>query len=108
MRPSAATAGWAASATENKIDSREYEIQLRRRELPDSLRERSLVDCDDLRDIRHGFLRQAGCCGRQVDVPRRPRPLQVACEGHADHRRQATAIERVSLNHDHGSTISGL
>ncbi len=36
----------------------------------------------------------------QQEVAWRVRPLQIAREGHADNRRESTAVERVALDDD--------
>src|SRR6266508_3040098 len=92
-----------ALATEDEIDSREHELKLAPREMTDPLDEQRSIDRDDLREVGDGVLRQPGRGRREQNVARGVRPSEIARHRNTHDRRDAAAIERLALYHDHWS-----
>jgi len=86
--------------TENDIDTGNHLCEILLPELRRALGKKPLADRDDLRDIRHGILRQSRYLCRQHNVARRTRPGQIVRQRHANHCREPTAVQVVTL-HDH-------
>jgi hypothetical protein len=62
------------------------------------LEEEVQVNRDDLGDVRHGVLGQAGGLGREQDVPWRVHQSHVGRQDDDDHRPEPTPVERVILD----------
>lgn len=97
----------AESATEYDIDALKNQPQLSRRKPADPFIEHHAVQCQDLGYVGHGLFHQPALARREPDVTRGIRPAQVAGKGHADHGCDATAIEGITLHHNHGAPKAG-
>jgi len=74
------------------------------RELADALSQEIFVYRDDLRDIGHGILRQPRKARRKAYIPWSQAPVEVARQRDANCRRDAAAIQCVTLHNDHRSS----
>lgn len=92
-----------SSAPEDNIHPRKHEFELGSGELAGLFGKVGLVQRHQLGDIGDRVLWKPSHVGRQQDVPGRGRPLEVACQGHANDGRDAATVQRISLD-DHDRT----
>jgi hypothetical protein len=70
---------------EDDVDASEQQFHLGCRQLADAFREQLFVERHNLRNIRHGVLRQASRTSTEAHVSGRSGPHEIARERHAHH-----------------------
>ena len=73
-------------STENDVNTRQYESDLRPIHFADELGQERPVYREDLRNIRHGVLRKVGYPCGQEDVAWRCCPSMICRQRYADYR----------------------
>jgi hypothetical protein len=94
------------SSTKNHIDSGDNEIDLTARDLAHPLCKLLLIERDDERNVCYRVPRKTRHSCAQNHVSRRLTPLQVACERNTYHGPDATGIDGIALNDQHGTPIA--
>ena len=86
---------------ENRVDSPQDQVEFGARQPSYAFGKEILIDGDDLRDISHRILREAGDPSKQLDISRGQRPFEVAGQRNADDGVNTTLIEGVTLHHNY-------
>jgi hypothetical protein len=96
-----------ALAPENEVHSGENGLKQAARNVAGPFGQEAAVDRDDLRDVRHGVLRQSGRPRSQAHVAGCNCKPEVARQKDCNDRRDAAPIERVALHDQDGPSKAG-